>query len=139
MLRGVFVSITVWNKWRNPSTNKDEWFRHVIPNCAPLQNTVRTVMGTTASLATTTGVMVNENSLYKTSDEWAAGDKTAFFTLQAGDLVAIGEHAIEITGASPYRESDIRQSLGGKAFVIKIFQDNAAAQKRGRHYYIEGA
>ncbi len=137
-MRGADDVITVWNKRRNPATNKDEWFRHIIPNCSWEQKAVRAVSGQTASIASTTSVLIAENPLYKPAAEWTAGDKAAFFTLQTGDLIARGAHDTEITGVSPYTESAVKQSLMPEAFTIRVMQDNTAGYKRGRHYYVEG-
>lgn len=140
MLRGAYDTITLWNKWRNPGTNKDEWFRHVLSGCSWEHKAVRTVTGQTASLASVTTVLIPENILFMNQDEWEhmTGNRTAFFTVQTGDIIALGAHEAEITDIAPYRESDVIVLYAPKAFKVKIFQDNTAGYKRGRHYYAEG-
>ena len=137
-MRGAFDTITIWNKYSDASTNKDVFFRSVVKGCSYEQKSVRAVSGQTASVAGTTGVLIAENPNYKPAKEWAAGDKTAFFTLQTGDLVARGEHSDEITGISPNTESAVRQRLMPEVFTIRVVQDNTAGYKRGRHLFVEG-
>jgi hypothetical protein len=137
-MKGAPYIITVWNKWRNPATNKDEWFRHVIPNCSWERKAVRAVSGQTASIASVFGVLLPQSELFKPEREWALGDKAAFFTLKPGDIIALGEQTAEITGVSPYTESAVRQSLAPEVFTISIASDNTAKYKRGKHYYAEG-
>ncbi len=135
-MRGANDVITLWNKTREGKN--DVWYRHIIRNCSWEQKTIRAVSGQTASIASTIGVLISENPLYKPAKAWAAGDKAAFFTLQNGDLIARGEHGIEITGVTPNTESAIKAGLMPVAFTVRIVQDNTATYKRGRHYYVEG-
>ena len=137
-MRGTDATITIWNKWRNPDTQKDEWFRHVVPRCSWEHKAVRTVSGQTASIASVISVLISESPMFKPGQEWAAGDKAAFFTLRTGDLVALGEQTAEITGVAPYTESGLRQSLAPEVFTVKIAKDNTAGYKWGKHYYAEG-
>ena len=135
-MRGAEVTVTIWNKWRNQASGKDEWFRHVIPRCSWEHKAVRAVSGQTASVASSICVLIDENALYRPPREWAGADKARFFTLGLGDLAALGAHTEEITGALP--ESTLKQRLAPEVFTIRIVQDNTAGYKRGRHYYIEG-
>ncbi len=136
-MRGANDTITVWNKWRNPETNKDEWFRHVITGCSWEHKAVREVDGQTARLASVFSVLISENPQYRAAGEWA-DDKITFFTLQEGDLVALGVQSAEITGAAPNTESAVRQNLAPEVFTIRVFVDNTGGYKRGKHYYLEG-
>lgn len=137
-MRCAHDTITIWNKWRNPETNKDQWFRHVIHNCVWEHKTVRAVSGQTASVASTFSVLISENPRFRSQNDWAAGNKASFFTLQAGDLVALNKQTLEITGIAPSTESAIRQSLSPEVFTIRAFNNNTASYKLGKHYYVEG-
>ncbi len=136
MLKGAYQTITMWNKIREGA--KDVWYRHVLAGCSFKHKIVRAVSGSTASIANVTAALIPKNPLYKSPSEWAAGDKSAFFTLQAGDLIALGEQAIEITGVTPNTESAVRTRLLPDVFTVKAVQDNTAGYKRGGHYYVEG-
>lgn len=136
MLLGSYEKITIWNKYRDQTTNKDSWQKSVIPGCSWEHREVRNVAGQTASIGSTTSVLINENKLFVTPKNWAPGTET--FTINIGDLVARGEHNIEITGEAPYRESEVRQSLLPDVFIIKTFNNNTQGYKMGRHYDISG-
>ena len=135
---GCNQSVTIWNKWNNPTTKKDEWFRHVVPVLVRWKcHTERTVSGTSASVANTIVIIMPPSEQCKPPDEWeGSADKGGFFTLQKGDLVALGIHDMEITGVAPYRESDVKAALS-ESMIIKSIEDNTRAA-HGKHYKLEG-
>ena len=58
------------------------------------------------------------------------------FTLAPGDLIALGEHDIEITGVRPYRENDIKAALGDDIIVVTNVSHNV--ERRAEHLRVEG-
>ena len=66
-------------------------------------------------------------------------------SIATGDLIALGEHDIEITGERPYRESDIKTAFrendkDGKHNIIAVSSvvNNLRGQEHARHLKIEG-
>lgn len=133
------VSATIFNRWRNPSTKKDEWFRHVIPVLVRWKSrTERSVSGTSASVANTYVVVMPPSDQYMPETEWKQlSDKSRYFTLQKGDLLALGEVDAEITGIAPNRESEVKAALEPNVMTIKSIEDNTRVV-HGRHYRLEG-
>lgn len=133
------VSTTIWNRWHNPSTKKDEWFRFAIPVLVRWKShTERNVAGTSASVANTHVVIMPPSDQYKPESEWGQlPDKTEFFTLQKGDLLALGDVDVEITGIAPNRESDVKTALSPNVMTIKSIEDNTRVA-HGRHFRLEG-
>lgn len=136
---GCNQQITIWNRWNNQKTKKDEWFRCIVPVSVRWKyHTQRGVSGTSASVVNTIIVIMPPCDGYLPLKEWTAlTDKSGVFTLQKGDLIALGAHDIEITGISPYRESDIRTLLDPNIMTIKGIKDNTL-MAHAKHYKLEG-
>ena len=58
------------------------------------------------------------------------------FTLAPGDLIALGEHNVEITGMKPYRENDIKAALGND--IITVANVSYNIERRAEHLRVEG-
>lgn len=136
---GCNLTVTVFNKWNNPTTKKDEWFRTVIPVLVRWKShTERNVSGTSASVANTYVVIMPPSEQYMSESEWKIlEDKTGYFTLQKGDLLALGEIDTEITGVTPNRESEVKAALSPNVMTIKSIEDNTRVA-HGKHYRLEG-
>lgn len=135
-------TVTIWNRWRNPDTSKDEWYRHVINRCTWDVKIVRALVGDGAAIASTYNVRIEENASYRDRRAWEdlnADGKVEFFTLSPGDLAALGNADFEITGMKPYTESDAKKKFAPDIFTIRAVKDNAKPYMMGRHYRIEGA
>ena len=61
---------------------------------------------------------------------------TIGLSIAPGDLIAIGEHDIEITGISPFRENDVKNALGESIIAISHVSHNLDG--RGEHFRVEG-
>lgn len=134
--------VTVWNRWRNPETGKDEWLRHVLPvKCKWKTRAIREVSsGGTANIANSLVLVVPYSEAYRKPQEWvalSAEEKRQFFTLQSGDLAALGMQTAEITGVKPYTESEIKKVLLPDAMTVKTVQDFTRSAQ-GKHFKVEG-
>lgn len=141
MIKGCFQTVTIWNKWRNHSTGKDEFYRHVLPVPCKWKNHIqRSISDSTANIASSIIAMIPYSDTYRSATEWKALDadgRSAFWTLQTGDLMALGDQSTEITGVKPYTTSDVLTALAPNVMTIKGFQDNTQST-HGRHYRVEG-
>ncbi len=138
---GAYEPTTIWNKWRDPSTKKDKWFRHIVLGCSWQNQVARTVSGQTASTATTARVLIADNPAYLSPATWdSAGEaaKRCSFTLRPGDIVARGEHDLDITGEGDNTAAKVLETLKPDAFKISAVSDNTQAYRRGGHYHVEG-
>ena len=134
--------VTVWNRWRNPVTGKDEWVRHVIPvKCKWKTRVDREVSsGGTTNVANSFVLVVPYTESYRKPQEWDALDvagKTQFFTLKSGDLAALDAQTAEITGVKPNTEAEIKKVLLPDAMTIKMVQD-FTRNAQGKHFKVEG-
>jgi len=139
-MRGCTQVVTIWNRLE-PQNGTVKYYRFVVPfACKWKLKTVRTISDGTASIVNTVVVIMPESGLYRAPDEWdslSEHERARCFTIKAGDIMAIGDINIDITGERPFRESDVRKKLAGKCMTVKAFQDNTAAAQ-GKHYKIEG-
>ena len=131
--------ITIWN--RLVVDKKESWNRTIIPVlCKYKRKTIRQVQGVNegqgTKIANTQMVIIPYvDSGYVDSSAWSGLDNS--FTMQAGDLVALGEHDVEITGVSPHRLTDVQTSLKPDCFTVSSFQDNTRS-RFGKHWKVEG-
>lgn len=133
--------VTVWNRWRNPETGKDEWYRHILPvKCKWKTHANRDVSGGTANIANSIVLVVPYSETYFKPQEWAVLDvagKARFFTLKSGDLAALGKQEVEITGIRPSTEAEIKKILLPDVMTIKAVQDFTRSAQ-GKHFKVEG-
>jgi len=143
------------------------YYRHVLPVLCKYDTTViRLIVSDGVVIKNTQEVIIPLCELYKHPAEWnrlneeseertgnrfnllkfnvsaqsvTAGQngRNTYFTLQEGDVIALGDNSIEITGAEPFRKSDVINVLKPNVFVIKTVRDNTFT-KRGRHFKVEG-
>ena len=140
-MRGATETVTVWNRWRNPSINVDEWFRKVIPHCAWEEKIVTSVSGTGAVAGNVYSVLIDRHPLYMPRREWAAlghADKGIYFTLAAGEIMARGVVDFEITGAASKTEAAAKTAYAPDVFTISTVSDETEPYKRGAHYEVTG-
>ena len=141
MLLGAHDTITIWNRYRNKQTNKDEWTRHVLSHCSWECKIESSVTDKGAVVAGAYSVLIAAHPDYRDYLTWKnlpQDERARCFTLNTGDLVALGEIAMEITGVEPYREADVLSELIPNAFQLKAFADESEPHKMGRHYLVEG-
>jgi hypothetical protein len=139
MQRGNYDTVTLWCKWRNPETHKDEYYRHILTRCSWEQSTIKAVSGTTANMASVFDVLIAPDVRYVDPIRYQSErDKTLVFSLRPGDIMALGEHDIEITGLTPLTESEVKNSLLPNVLVIKAVSINTQPYKHGKHYAVDG-
>ena len=138
-MRGANETITVWNRWRNPVTQKHEWFRCIVPNCSWETEIVAQPTTTGAVMANTYNILVSEHQDYRPPTEWEAlPDKSTAFTFRPSDIVALGKVTREITGIEPETEARLKDALAPNVFTIKVVADRTQGYKLGRHYEVSG-
>ena len=133
---GMHDTVTVWNRFRNPETRKDEWYRRVIDGCSWEQESVVDTSGAGAVIGNVYSVLIAAHEDYRAPPAWI--DRDAHWTLQVGDIVAKGIVGVEITGTSPNREADVLSVLSPAVFTVKAVLDESEPHKQGRHYEVKG-
>jgi len=138
---GCNSDVTVWNKWRDPASGRDVFIRHVLPvKCKFKSNIGRSVTGNTANVASSFAAVVPWTEDYRPESVWKGMDEVCrgrYFTIQKGDIMALGTHETEITGVKPYTESMVKAGLLPDVFSVKAYAENARSA-RGRHIRVEG-
>jgi hypothetical protein len=140
-MRDCKEQMTIWNKWRDPETGKDVFFRHVPPvRCKFVHQAARGMTGSGAGIAGSYAAVIPETGGYRPAEQWKQMDeegRRAFFTLQVGDILARGAHDVEITGVKPYRESDVKALMESACMTVRVIQDNTESA-HGKHLRVEG-
>lgn len=131
---GCYQDVTIWNRYRDHDNKNesDRFYCHVIP--VKCKYKVTQQEGTASRLHT---VIIPQTERYKPYSEWKnlPGTEQAFyFTLNIGDIVALGAHEKEMEASS---ETKMKLDLMPNCFNITLIQENATSGF-GRHYRIEG-
>lgn len=140
-MRGANKIVTIWNKWRNPATSKDEWFRHVVPRVSWEVEIVSTATASGAVTGAVYNILIEEHPDYRERRIWvdlSAEDKAARWTLGNGDLIGLGELVFNITGQTGAASTDALNKFAPNIFTVKTISDNTAIYKRGKHYRATG-
>lgn len=131
--------VTVWNKYR--MDGKDVFYRHIIPvKCRWAGNIAREVSGNTANISGSFIVIIPFTDMYRPFGEWKAlseSDKVLYFTVQNGDIAALGGIHTDITNEKPYTANEVKDMYMPDAFIVRAFPDNTRSQL-GKHIRIEG-
>ncbi|MCL2311167.1 MAG: hypothetical protein FWC41_01570 [Firmicutes bacterium] len=139
-LLGAHQTMTIWNKYRNDGL--DAWQRHIVPDCTWRKTSIKTISASgIANIADYIVVLISDNKSYMTFDDWkllSDDGKKYFFTIQTGDLVALGKYSIEILLDSPYREIEVKELLKPDVINIKSFRVNNFDHMLGKHIKLEG-
>lgn len=131
-------TVTIWNRFKNPDDilSPEMFIRHILPvKCRYKTKINRTVDRDGVKIANSQRVIIPETLLYRPPNVWLGYPD--FFTLQVGDVVALGESDKDITGQSPFTMSEAIEALRPNVFIIASIQDNTMVAQ-GRHYAIEG-
>lgn len=137
-------TLTVYNKYTNPTTNQVTWFRHVIHN-AFWKDTGNKIAVNNVILGTNDIICrIRKDSAFLTRSEWVELSdeaKAEHFTLSKGDIIVKGESLDEINEYSAgYRSNELikkYKELYG-CLIISKFVVNVGGGRCNEHYYVEG-
>jgi len=142
-MQGCNQYVTVWNRWRDPNDIQanDVFYRHILPVMCKYKTKVsRLVTESGVVVGNSQQVIIPVSDMYREPSEWREMDadlRRDFFTLQEGDIFALGALLFDITGVTPWRETDVRKRLKPNVFTVKVIFDNTRS-RRGKHFKIEG-
>ena len=134
-------TITLYNKHQDASTDEITWCRHIIKNCffKATQNKVN--VGNVQAVSDNNVVRIPAQDNYINPQEWntlSENVRKKYITLQAGDLIILGEINEEIDEYSNgKRASDLiaKYELLGSMFINSC---NINDFMPGAHYFIRG-
>lgn len=136
------TTITVYNKYEDPSSRIVTWHRTVLHNCFWKYTGNKIVVGETALETNTTLCRIPENPAFLEPFEWnEEADKSKYFTLHTGDIIVSREVEDVIDEyTSGYRSSDILAKYKKLQGCMKIEQCaiNTGPGRDLPHYYVKG-
>jgi hypothetical protein len=136
------ATITVYNKYEDPTTRRITWYKTVLQNCFWKYTGNKIVVGETAIETNTTICRIPVNPAFLENYQWNdTEDKSEHFTFGTGDILVKGEVTDEIDEyASGFRSSDIltKYKKRGECMVIDRCAINVGPGRGLEHYYVKG-
>lgn len=136
------TTITVFNKYEDPSSRLITWHKTVLHNCFWKYTGNKIVVGETTLETNTTLCRIPAHTAFLEKYQWNESDtRSEHFTLSPGDILIKGEvEEIIDEYASGQRTSDILtkyKKLQG-CMVIEQFAINDSPGRGMEHYYVRG-
>jgi hypothetical protein len=136
------TTITVYNKYEDPTSRRITWHKAVLHNCFWKNTGNKLVVGETVIDTDSTLCRIPVHPSFLEKYEWnAVPDKSKHFTLGAGDIIIKGDVAEVIDEYnSGCRSSDILtkyKKLQG-CMVIDKYAINAGLGRGLEHYFVKG-
>jgi hypothetical protein len=137
-------TITLYNKYIEPGTNKVKWYRHVIKDCFYKHVLEKMTVGKTTIDTNTTVCRIRVSDDFIDKKSWMALDdseRAEKFTLSAGDIIVADEIDTEVDEyVQCKRSSDLikaNQEWPG-CFTIEIVNINVGGGRGNEHYHVRG-
>ena len=136
------TTITVFNKYEDPTTRRITWHKTVLHNCFWKYTGNKIVVGETTLETNTTLCRIPMQAEFLENYKWNnTTDKSKHFTLSTGDILVKGEVDEEINEyASGFRSSDIltKYKKYGECMVIDKCAVNTGLGRGLEHYLVKG-
>lgn len=137
------TTITLYNKFIDPTDNRVKWYRHVIPDCFYKHTVDKLNVGNVAINSTASICRIRASEDYIDKIEWkdlTDDEKSEKFTLSPGDIIVAGEIVFEIDDyTAGKRATDLTKDKsypGG--FVIETVDINTGGGRGNEHYSARG-
>ena len=137
-------TITLYNKYTDPTDGKVYWFRTVIENCyyEHQQNKLSLGQTTIASDVSICRIRVNDAFVDKRAwNDLSASEKAKHFTLSIGDIIVAGETDFEIDEYDKgKRSSDLVKEYKEwpGCFTVESANINVGGGRGNEHYHARG-
>lgn len=140
-MQGCKQRVTIWSRCRDGDA--EQFVRRVLPvDCKWKSSIGRDMAASGARMDNSFTVIVPACAAYMAPEEWVAAsmaERAGRFTVQLGDLMALGEHEREITGTAPDTKSGMRQQLAPECLEVHRVEDFSKGMVRGGYLRIGGA
>lgn len=137
-------TITIYNKYEDPTTQLVKWYKHIIPNCF-IQTTDVMVSGNQVTYNTDSSVVrIPQNNFYKPYHEWVnipSTEKNNYITIHQGDIIIMGNIDDIIDEYTPgLRSTDLVSKYKelGMCLTVDNYQDNTGIGRACPHYFVSG-
>lgn len=135
------TSITVYNKFTDPTSRQITWYRHVLSNCFWKYTGNKVIIGETTLDTNSTICRVPIDTNFKEKHTWETSDRTTYFTFGPGDIIVREIVTDEIDEyVQGQRSTDLitkYKKLQG-CFVIEKYSLNVGPGRGMEHYYVRG-
>lgn len=136
-MKGCNDVVTIWNRFK--ADGKETFYRTVIPVMCKWDNVngVAQIAGSKMTYPVSVIIPLCDN--YLPESEWLKlEDKSGYFTVKKGDLIALSAIETEITGEKPHTMSGVKTMLAPECVEVKAYTDNTRL-RLGKHIKVEGA
>ena len=137
-------TITLYNKYTDPTTHKVKWFRHVINDCFYKHTVEKLTVGKTTIDTDTTICRIRVSDDFIDKKSWIDlpdAEKAEKFTLGVGDIIVAEETDFEIDDyTAGQRSSDLvkaNKEWPG-CFTIETVNINVGGGRGNEHYHVRG-
>lgn len=137
-------TVTLYNKFIDPTTKKTLWFRHVIPGCFYNHKIEKITVGNTTIDSNVSICRIRVSDDFVDRKAWldlTSDEKKTHFTLGAGDIVVADEVTFEIDEyTSGQRSSDLikENHEWPGCFTIESVNINVGGGRGNEHYHVRG-
>lgn len=138
-------TLTVYNKYTDPTTHLVTWYRHVITDCFWKNIGNKVTVGNTVLETDTIICRIRKRDDFVPKYEWIElTDKANKFTLGQGDIIVRGEvtdNIIEYGGTGGLKSTQLinkYKELQG-CMVISEVTINIGGGRGDEHYHVKGA
>lgn len=137
-------TITLYNKFIDPTDKKTKWFRHVINNCFYKHTIEKITVGKTTIDSNVTVCRIRVSDDFVDRKSWlelSNAEKAEKFTLGAGDVIVADEIDFEIDEyTAGQRSSDLikNNSEWPGCFTVETVNINVGGGRGNEHYHVRG-
>lgn len=135
------TTITVYNKYEDPTTREITWYKSTIKNCFWKYTGNKVTVGDTTLETNATICRVPVNKNFREKYLWNDADKSKYFTFGPGDIIVKGTATDEINEyTTGHRSSDLLakyKKLQG-CFIVERCSINVSPGLGTEHYYVRG-
>lgn len=137
-------TVTLYNKYIEPGTNRVKWYRHIITDCFYKHTVEKMTVGKTTIDTDSTICRIRVSDLFVDKKTWLTlsdNEKSEKFTLGVGDIIVADETDFEIDDyQKDHRASDlIKQNKEWPGcFTIETVNINVGGGRGNEHYHVKG-
>lgn len=137
-------TITVYNRYEDPTTQVVRWDRHIITNCF-VKTSATLIAGGQITYNTSSNIVrIPQQNNYKPYDEWLLipnVEQVNYLTLHQGDMIILREVDDVIDEYTKgKRSTDLMSTYKQQNLCLTVdsFQDNTGNGRCCPHYFISG-
>lgn len=137
-------TITLYNKYIDPSTKKVKWYRHVIEDCFYKHTVEKLTVGKTTLDSNSSICRIRVSDDFVDKKSWMSltdEEKAEKFTLSGGDIIVADEIDFEIDEYEKGKQSsdlihDNKEWPG--CFTVEVVNINVSGGRGNEHYSARG-